>query len=500
MLSRSHADAPTLKEPAAPEESGLARSTHAPPSNGGRIAPAPSDATAVLDELRTYEDIALVDLDETLYLRNSTEDFIDSARPALIAALALRLLDALRPWALTGGEPTRDVWRIALVMLLAPWTPIVWRRRVRELARNRVNAPLLHALRERVGPTAIVTVGFRFVVEPLVRAFGLESVRIVACRASFADRRKGKLALAVGALGEAEVTQSMVVTDSDADRPLLDRCARARLVVWPEARYVRAFSQVYLPGQYITWVKRPGGRYIVRGILQEDFAFWVLASIWLARAPLVHVGGLLLLLLSFWALYERGYVDNDLAAQRFEADPKLSAAFHSTPVATPRGQPWIWALVFGALGVAVLDLPGRPSAVHLASWAGVLVATFLWFRLYNRSNKGLRVWMYLPLQLARCIGFAAVVGITAVGALALAAHVLSRWFHYYAYRLGKGSWPSVRAETMRLTCFLVLAGLVALAQGPAVVLTWSTLAIVLWSLYRARWELRELLTSAGRVT
>jgi phosphoserine phosphatase len=489
-----------LKDSTAPEQGGLVGSARSSPPQGVRTTPAPLDeATSVLDELRTHEGMALVDLDETLYLRNSTEDFLDSARPSLIAAVALRLLDALSPWAMTGGEPTRDVWRVALVMLLAPWTPIVWRRRVRQRALDLVNRPLLDAIRERVGPTAIVSVGFRFVVEPLARAFGLESIRIVACRLSFSDRRKGKLALAVGALGETEVARSMVVTDSEADRPLLDRCAHARLIVWAEARYVRAFSSVYLPGQYITWVKRPGERYILRGVLQEDFAFWVLASISLAHAPFVHVGGLLLLLVSFWALYERGYVDNDLVAARFEADPKLSAAFHSHAVATPRVQPWIWALIFGAAGVAVLDLPHRPTPVHLAAWSAVLIATSVWFRLYNRSNKALRVWMYLPLQLARCVGFAAVVPVTAVGALALGAHALSRWFHYYAYRLGKGSWPKVRTELIRLMSFLVLAGLVALAQGPAVVITWTALAIVLWSLFRARWEIRELLTSAGRL-
>jgi hypothetical protein len=50
-----------------------------------------------------HEGPLLVDFHETLYLRNSTEDFIDSARPGLLALLLLRALDVLKQWRLTGG-------------------------------------------------------------------------------------------------------------------------------------------------------------------------------------------------------------------------------------------------------------------------------------------------------------------------------------------------------------------------------------------------------------
>jgi hypothetical protein len=473
-----------------------------PPRHGRAAARASSaaDAGLVLDELRAYEGMVIVDLDETLYLRNSTEDFLDSAAPSLVALVVLRALDVLKPWSFTGGEPTRDVWRLVVVAFLMPWTPLLWRRRVAERARSHTNLPLLRAIQARRGPTTIATIGFGFVVEPLVRAMGLPSIRVVACRPSFVDRRRGKLALSVDALGSEGVAGAMVVTDSEQDRPLLDRCAAPRLLVWPDARYAHACSGVYLPGQYITWIKRPGERYIFRGILQEDFAFWVLASIPLARHAAQHVLGLALLLLSFWAVYERGYVDNDAVAARYESDPKLSLAFYSSTVATPPVQPWIWAVLSGALGVAVLDYPARPAPAHLVAWGGVLVTTFAWFLGYNRCDKNTRAWMYLPLQLGRCVGFAAVVSVGTAGALALGAHALSRWFHYFVYRLGRGAWPSLPTELMRLVTFLVLAGLVALAQGGAVVATWSTAAIVAWSVFRARREVRDLIRSAGPMT
>jgi hypothetical protein len=45
---------------------------------------------------------------------------------------------------------------------------------------------------------------------------------------------------------------------------------------WPRARYRPALGGVYLPGEYIAEIKRPGKRYILNGILKEDFALWLL--------------------------------------------------------------------------------------------------------------------------------------------------------------------------------------------------------------------------------
>src|SRR5689334_17933938 len=83
---------------------------------------------AALACMATHKGPVLVDLDETLYLRNSTEDYLDSVRPRVLAALLLRLLDILQPWRWSGGEVTRDVWRVRLIRFLFPWVHVQWRR------------------------------------------------------------------------------------------------------------------------------------------------------------------------------------------------------------------------------------------------------------------------------------------------------------------------------------------------------------------------------------
>jgi hypothetical protein len=305
----------------------------------------PSEALAAV---RTHQGPLLVDVDETLYLRNSTEDFIDCAWPGLLALLLLRVLDVLKPWRLTGGIDTRDTWRVCAISIFFPWTRWRWRAKVPFFAERYVNQALKAALKARAQPPIILTSGFKPIVASLLAAMGFADARLIAARMySFADRRSGKLRMATCELGAETVGRCLVVTDSVNDLEVLQSCARPLRTVWPHARYREALGRVYLPGEYTSRIKRPGTRYIFGSVLQEDLAFWVLSSIGLATHPASHLVGLLLLLLSFWAIYERGYVDNDLVASRYEADPKLSATFGIVRVATPAVQPWIWAAARG---------------------------------------------------------------------------------------------------------------------------------------------------------
>jgi hypothetical protein len=256
---------------------------------------------------------------------------------------------------------------------------------------------------------------------------------------------------------------------------------------------------VYLPGQYLVHVKRPGANYIVRGILQEDFAFWVLSSIALAALPWSHVLGLLFLLGSFWTIYERGYVDNDEIAARFEAEPKLSPAFVDAPVATPRVAPWLWAFALGGVALGLLRWPTPPTAADAAMWIGVLVATHLWFRLYNRLDKATRVWLFAGLQFARSAAFVALVPILPIGAAALGAHVLAKWVPYYVYRLGHQAWPDETFHVSRLLFFIVLAAMLGLSEGAGALLNYTALALLAWNGYRARQELSLVLGAAHRL-
>lgn len=453
-----------------------------------------------INAIRSHNGPILLDLDETLYLSNSTEDFIDSARPRLPALLLMRMLDAIHPWRWTGGDATRDVWRVRLISTCFPWVYRCWNNRVAHLATHFTNLRLLAAVNTQGSKPIITTVGFQPIVAPLVAAIGLPQAQIIAARIStFADRRDGKLRLTVDALGDDAVSRALVLTDSAQDIALLNACARPLRTVWPESRPDLALSNVYLPGQYLTHVKRPGERYIVRGILQEDFALWALSSIALATLPVLHVLGLLFLLVSFWAIYERGYVDNDLIAARYEAKPKLSKTFNNSSIATPRWQPWIWAAACGAIAIVLLRWPTTPMPEDCVKWIAVLVATHLGFRLYNRFDKGTRVWMFVGLQFARSAAFIALVPITLIGAVALGAHVMAKWVPYYVYRLSGNDWPEAPFHLIRLLFFGVLLLLMGISQGFSSLLSGTAIALLAWNLFRARQELVTAWSAAKRL-
>jgi hypothetical protein len=460
-----------------------------------------SSPVAALEAIRAFEGPILVDFDETLYLRNSTEDFIDCAVPGVLALLLLRSLDVLKPWRVTGGICTRDSWRVCAISTFFPWTAARWRAAIPVLVIRYLNRELKGALETRARSPIIVTAGFHSIVAPLLAEMGFADARVIAAKAySFADRRHGKLHRATRELGADMVARSLLVTDSTSDLDLLQSCALPLRTLWPQARYRRALSRVYLPGEYLSRIKQPGQAYLFRAVLKEDFALWLLSSIGLASNPLTHLAGLLLLLLSFWAIYERGYVDNDLAASRYEIEPQLTRTFHSDRVATPALQPWVWALLSGAAGVAVLHPGAITFVAHFALWVAALIATYAGFVFYSRLDKMTRIWLYPFLQLARSAAFIVVVPIEPVGAAALGAHALSRWTPYQLYRLTSSrSWPNARPQVTRLISFALLSLIIAGSLGLSVLLTPSALALLFWNGYLARRAIHTLVKSAHRL-
>ena len=168
---------------------------------------------AALAAIHAHEGPLLIDLDETLYLRNSTEDFIDCARPGLLALLLLRVFDVIKPWRLSGRD-TRDNWRVCAIAILFPWTHPRWRAQAPCLAARYSNQQLKDALKAHPRQPIILTTGFRSIVTPLLAEMGFAGATIIAARMyCFADRRSGKLHMASGALGTETIDRCLAVTD-----------------------------------------------------------------------------------------------------------------------------------------------------------------------------------------------------------------------------------------------------------------------------------------------
>ncbi len=450
-----------------------------------------------LHDVAHAETPVLVDFDETLCLRNSTEEFIDQAMFGLLAAVLLRVLEITKPWRWTGGEPTRDVWRIRVILYTMPWQWSRWRRFVQRRGPEMLNQPLSDALRQSRGRVVVASIGFEPIIRPLLEAMGWGDAELIACSLSgFDDRASGKLALVQSRLGAEVVAQSLVVTDSRSDAPLLAAAAQGQLVDWPDALYMPALRRVYLPFDYTTKVKRPGAKYLRRSILLDDFMYWLLATIALTNAPVLHVIGLGCLLVSFWAIYETGYVDNDRCGELYESTPKLSRQYATHMVATPRWQPWLWSLSLGVAGIALLRPNGELVRIT-AVWVLALLALHALFRIYNRVDYSTRVWLLYVLQLARASACLLVVPANLPGAMALIVQAICRWIPYYIHRNFGLKWAQPRMLVGRVVLYAGAVALLFIVDPFGPVWGWTTLAVLAFGIFKARHEFAEVVREAS---
>ena len=138
--------------------------------------------------------------------------------------------------------------------------------------------------------------------------------------------------------------------------------------------------------------------------------------------------------------------------------------------------------------------------VHFIAWMAVLVVIYLCFLSYNRLNKKTRIWLYPFLQVGRIASFTVVVGIEPAGVAALSAHLFSRWLPYLIYRLGTSSdWPETRIASVRLISFVLVSLIIVSSFGLTVLLTWSALGLLLWTIFLARVDLYEIFKSSRRI-
>lgn len=457
--------APTLPRPPCVPESRRAWGSAPQPGVKGeplppRPAPSPYEATpAALERLAAHRGSVLVDFDGTLYLGSPVEDFLQLARPRLLASVALFLLNRVRPWWLVGGPVTRDAWRVWAVRMVLPWTGMRWRRRAAELAQEHGNRPLLQALRERTEPV-ILTGSSYALIRPLAAAMGLDGAQLLA--PSFGGHHHNRLQAAVGALARQGVHPGMLVARSRQELPGHSRLRRGL------SHRLKPFSLGHLR----------------RALTREDLVLWSLCAFALAPEPRMLVAGLACLLVSFRALYELGAVNSGPQAS---LRPRARL---STMLA------WTWALLLGGAAVYLLRGPGASQwevAADLGRWTAVLVLTQGLGRLAASVNRSARLWLQAGLQLIRAGAFMVLVPVLPVAATAVAATTLGRWLPGYLFCAAGGRWPGMGSHLVRLLFFGILTALLACSSGTEILMGWTAPLLALWMTLRARRELVGLL-------
>jgi phosphoserine phosphatase len=453
----------------------------------------------------------LIDFDETLFLRNSTEEYLRTIQPRFLGAIVLILLDYLKPWfwllPTAKGVELRDWLRVVILTLLFPWTLLLWRWKVKKLARQYTNKELLEAIAQKPDAEVIVaSSGFSAIVLPLLKQMSLRSARLISCRfwQGFVDRQQDKLDLVEAAIGKEKLKDAIAITDSHDDDSLLDAVALPCLVIWPKAKFVAATADIYFPFVYLEKAKRPGEKFFVRVVLADELIVAILATTWLSSMPIGHALGILFFILSFWCIYELGYYENDLIAEKYEKDPVLSKTYKRYKNRINFREPWLWAISFAVPGTILLHATEfNPNSIAFGfswwkiAWSGMLwlsllVSVRITYLIYNHIDKQTRVWIFPLLQIYKCFGLLCVTTTNIVGASLFAAQVISRWIAYIVYRYGDRSWPKkIPVQLLRCLLFSFLLVVVAVGKGNFNVLfNWQTLVIFCWCAWRSRHQFK----------
>lgn len=190
--------------------------------------------------------VLLLDFDETLWLRNSTEAFLAHVRPAWLVSLIVSFVMLQRPVARRLWPQLwinqKDWLRVWAVIVLMPWSLPLWRRhaRAQKFGLAHQNGTLIDLVHS-ANPERIIVIsnGFDPIVAPLMESLTLQVNQLVSAplTTGFIWRGRGK-SVNVGKILDAEALDTACfITDHVIDEDLLSRVGYGILCEWPEAEF-----------------------------------------------------------------------------------------------------------------------------------------------------------------------------------------------------------------------------------------------------------------------
>lgn len=185
----------------------------------------------------------LVDFDETLWLRNSTEEFLGLCRPRKHEKAVLAAIEGYGPWRLARRRHHRSHWRdwmrVAGCVALNRRHLQSWSDAATELGPLHANREITKILHRRDREVVVLSNGFEPLIRPLLDAMGCGHARLLAAPIPNGAlwRLRGKLPNARRALGDGFVESCTVITDSADDLDILHAARHGYLVKWPQAEF-----------------------------------------------------------------------------------------------------------------------------------------------------------------------------------------------------------------------------------------------------------------------
>ncbi len=459
----------------------------------------------------------ILDFDHTLFLSNSTEEYLDCAYPKVLVALILAFIEGLKPWRIFPQENARFIYRDAIrvwtITLLFPWTLLIWKLRVKALATRYANSEVIGIVESHNWSTkTIASNGFKVILMPLLKALNFKYDILISSefgKLKSGVRGRGKLdCLRHDYCDRFTLDYASFVTDNDDDTDLLDAVSNPIQQVWPGAKHFRACQNTYIPFVYTEGADRGNTNHVVNTVLLSNYLILLMSYGMSSAFSIYNAIALLCLSVSFWCIYEAGYYENDFHEINHEDTKgvgKKILKFADYPVETGA---WTWGGVIALIGIVTYISQGAPSlaewqtyGVGLGFWMAWLLVVRLTFRVYNYSQRPVRILLYPVLQIFRLAGPVIFFPLNTLGICLISAQATSRWVWYLVYRTG-GDRKAVPHHVVRLFIFLSFIGfLVATERSLDIVLNAQFAIMLVWSLARSTPQLKAAFkTSTAPVT
>jgi hypothetical protein len=458
----------------------------------------------------------IVDFDHTLLLSNSTEEYLHSIRPRWLAGLVLTLLGFLKPWRIlsskNGDFLYRDHFRVLILTFLFPWVVLTWKRRAASIGAEFKNETLINILPANENQTMVLASnGYAFIIKPMLETIPIKFSHVLGAKflTGYRVRKEGKLSLIQNEVGAETLKESIFITDSRDDAPVLNEVRYPVLFEWPGDKRFTALGDVYCPFVYTEKAKWPGRRPVLKNFFLDDVPALLLSITFVTGFSFWSIAATLMFFTAFIAVYELGYRENDFKAAQNEQNPNLSENLEEHQNYPMGVQAWVWSICLSLSGLIFLNIARlqpqeaifTASALSLntetlVTWMSFLVLVRTVFWAHNSVPVHWRIYTHGPLQFLRLFGYVLVMPTNMIGAGFLGAIAMSRWMIYSLYRY-QGDKKNFPDKVIRLMIFLFFIVAVMLTEKDSTVLSsLQVWLVVLWCLVRGghqiSWPLRNL--------
>lgn len=429
-------------------------------------------------------EILILDFDHTLYLSNSTEEYLNSVKPKFLVSLVLALLDWSHIWKIfpKKNEQTayRDPIRIICISILFPWSYLLFKARILYLSKKYLNPDIEKIIKSKPWKKVIIaSKGFDFIIKPLLEKMEIE-VDVILSSSIFPTqngiRAAGKKNYIQNSLTIDELKKSIFISDNLEDKELKGIVNDFIYYKNPDVIKSKAGQYMYIPFVYTHKSKRGNENHLLNVVLLEDYPFILLAFGFSNPTSFYFLVSILLFIFSFWCIYEVCYYENDLYELNYETkhnNPDKLNYINENKESPFEISAWIWSSILGLSALIILGFESKTYEVYniftpelgfnFLRWILFLTFLRLVFRIYTYSPLLGRFAIFPFLQIARLIGPYLFFSINFCGIFFVLSRVFSRWFSYSIYRAG-GDREAISQPLIRHIIFIILIATLAIVE------------------------------------